>query len=219
MGGSPAQPQRRDCPFEEAYFAAQRTLLTAALLCFNLFYELAPGTSLSVRKRSSCSRRRLRSCCACCAVLRHPGGARGSAADGCICSCCSYYYMWVLAECAVLRQRLRPRLYGARNARGGQSGAAAHHQELSAGLRLREYLAAAGHSQSRRKPNRVRADGRVPARRIPLAAQHLLLHRDADAAPSQRSRSRRSTRAPARATSTTSSSTSPARSSSISSAA
>ena len=149
-------------------------LLTAVFLCFNIYYELAPGITVAPEQKFVFA--------AIFAVLLRaalfcgvPDNTRPIRRRLYMLAL-FLYYIWVL-----LNVLFFDNAFG----RGfGHTSLDMVNLEplrtvknyLLAYLRLRQYLAAACGAQSGRQPDRVCADGRISARTVPLAEKHFLLH-------------------------------------------
>lgn len=155
------------------------TLLTAALLCFNLFYELAPNLVVGPEKKFAFA--------AAFAVLLRIAlfcgipEAQRQRRRRLYMQLLLYYYMWVLANVLFFDNAF---------GRGFTTHATLEAINLEPLRTIKNYLLAYGYGNISLRLVILNLAGNLIAfapmgvflaRRIPLAAQHLLLHRDADA--------------------------------------
>ena len=174
-------------------------LLTAVFLCFNIYYELAPGITVAPEQKFVFAAMfavlfGVLRCSAACRTIRVAIRRRHdymlAAVSG------TTYGCWLNV---LFFDNAFGRGFGHTSLDMVESGAAPHGEKLPVSLRLRQYLAAACGAQSGRQFDCVRADGRVPARTVPLAEKHFLLRGVARARASRRWRCCRCTPERARA--------------------
>ena len=148
-------------------------LLTAVFLCFNIYYELAPGITVAPEQKFVFA--------AIFAVLLRaalfcgvPDNTRPIRRRLYMLAL-FLYYIWVLLN-VLFFDNAFGRGFGHTSLDMVNLEPLRTVKKLPAGLRLRQYLAAACGTQSGRQFDCVCADGRISARTVPLAEKHFLFH-------------------------------------------
>ena len=143
-------------------------LLTAVFLCFNIYYELAPGITVAPEQKFVFA--------AIFAVLLRaalfcgvPDNTRPIRRRLYMLAL-FLYYIWVLLN-VLFFDNAFGRGFGHTSLDMVNLEPLRTVKKLPAGLRLRQYLAAACGAQSGRQPDRVCADGRISARTVPAGRE------------------------------------------------